>query len=63
MFLKETSALNSLQCMYHRKSEKFEIGGKIITFLILLFLNVIYFPLPKAFEITNHIVCVRAYVC
>lgn len=34
MFLKETPALNSLQRVYHKKSEKFEIGGKIITFLI-----------------------------
>jgi len=31
MLLKETPALNSLQCVYHQKSEKFEIGGKIMT--------------------------------
>jgi hypothetical protein len=62
MFLK-MAALNTLQCVYHQKSVKFEIGGKIITFLILFFRNVIYFPLPEAFEITNHIVCVRACVC
>jgi hypothetical protein len=62
MFLKETPALNSLQCVYHQKSEKFEIGDKIIIFLILFFRNIIYFTLPKAFEITNHIVCVHAHV-
>lgn len=44
-------------------SDKFEIGGKTIKFLILFFYNVIYFPPPKAFEIANHIVCVRRYVC
>jgi hypothetical protein len=63
MLLKERPAVNTSQCLYHRKSEKFKIEGKIVTFLILVCRNVIYFPLPKAFEITNHIAFVRAYVC
>ena len=63
ILLRETPALNSLQCVYDQTSEKFEIGGKIITFLILFFRNVFYFPIPKVFEITNHTVCVRGYVC